>query len=736
MKPLRLYLKDFMCYDWAYIDFTQFSSALIVGKTEGNDAEANGVGKTTIFKSIEYVLFNQSNFNLEKIIRDEATVCQVVFDFVIGDQEYRLLRKRSRKGSSDLSLYERTGAVGTEEESLHTDAYDPLFDEKYWKDISGRRSADTEKDLSKLLKINYKSFRGFVHFVQNDFYSLATATPEKRKQILKDALNLIVYTKLEKMAKEKSATLSRELDRVRTLVEAIGDPDEEIDKLSIQLDKTEREITIRLESLTDLQEQAMQSDEATAKDAAAQNELNTTFSALVSKQQELTKTKNKLDVSVKEYTTKKSNMIREARDLITEVKGLEKTQEQLISLDYSQIDILTENIEGKKVMVTQNSVAVQNAVAEYEELKIPMPTDSVCKHCRQPMTDQHRQECLAKDQARMAMLQGIIKESKIAIGKLNMEIQANQQTISQLILSRQHLEGINIKTVSKKKELADKRSIHDEYATLLDKVAAEAKVAETELEQVREELKNSSYDDKVKELSDRMFARSVAYQKLTNQISVLNKEITHFSNQKAIMLHSIEQKKTEKRKKTDLSKLILDLEDKLGMYPLVVQAFSSTGIPNLVIHNILDDLQLQVNNLLAQFKPGLQLFFSIEKTKGDGEEADTLDITYQINGKDRYYEQLPGGFQLMILFSLKLGMSFLLQNLMGIDIKFLLLDELDQSLSKGRIDAYADIIKILQKDFSILVITHNDRLKDKFSHAILVEQDINMVSRARVVSSW
>jgi hypothetical protein len=35
-----------------------------------------------------------------------------------------------------------------------------------------------------------------------------------------------------------------------------------------------------------------------------------------------------------------------------------------------------------------------------------------------------------------------------------------------------------------------------------------------------------------------------------------------------------------------------------------------------------------------------------------------------------------------------------------------------------------------------LVITHNDRLKDKFSHAILVEQDINMVSKASVVSAW
>jgi DNA repair exonuclease SbcCD ATPase subunit len=176
------------------------------------------------------------------------------------------------------------------------------------------------------------------------------------------------------------------------------------------------------------------------------------------------------------------------------------------------------------------------------------------------------------------------------------------------------------------------------------------------------------------------------------------------------------------------------LEGKLFLYPTVIQAFSTVGIPNLIIHNILDSLQLKVNTLLNQFKPGLQLSFSIEKTKDDSTE-DTLDINYQINGRDRYYEQLSGAQHLMVLFSLKLGLYFLLQDELGIDVKFLLLDESDQSLSKGRVDAFAEAIKILQKDFTVLVITHNDHLKDKFTHAILVEQERD-VSCARVVSSW
>lgn len=735
MKPVRLYIRDFMCYDQAYVDFTQFSSALIVGKTEGDDAEANGVGKTTIFKSMEYVLFNQSNFNLERIIRDDATSCRVVFDFSIGNQEYRLTRTRTRKGSTDLSLYERTGEVGAIEQILHDDANNPVINEKFWKDISGRRAADTEKDLAKLLKINYKSFRAFVHFVQHDFTSLATATPEKRKAILKDALNLVIYAKLEKIAKDKSTTISRELDRCHTLVEGLGDPETEVSKLLHQVVDVDKNIELDTEELKVLQDSL---EELNAKINGLNNQyssLETKFSTLVNKEQLLIQGKSKIETSTKEYQTKKNNAIQEARNLIAEVKQLEETQTKLVSTDFSQVDILGEKIEEKKVLVTQLNVGIKMNMEEYENLKIPMPTDSVCKHCRQPMTDKHRQECVIKDKVRMVELQNSIKESKTAVTKLNLEIQAHQQTISAVTLTKQHLENSITKITTKKKEITDKRKMYDEYSTLLDKFINELKDKEKELEIAREELKNSSLEEG-KILQKKIENEKQEGRKIGARLATMTKELTHFTSHKAVLEHNIVQQKSNNQKKKDLSKLIKDLEEKLAMYPLVIQAFSSTGIPNLVIHNILDDLQTEVNKFLAQFRPNLQLSFSIEKTKGDGTEADTLDIQYSVGSKERYYEQLSGAMQLMVLFSLKLGLSFLLQNLLGIEIKFLLLDELDQSLSKGRVDAFVDIIKVLQKDFTILVITHNDHLKDKFSHAILVEQDINMVSKARVVSSW
>jgi DNA repair exonuclease SbcCD ATPase subunit len=732
-----------MCHDNSFIDFSQFSAALIVGKVENNDLYSNGVGKTTVFKAIEYVLFNQADANLEKIIRDDETYCQVTFDFLIGNQEYRVRRKRTKKGSTDLTLFQRTSAIGEESEVYHTAAldakgnvYSPLDEEKFWKDISGRRAADTEKELEKLIKINFKAFRSTTHFMQNDLMGLPTATPENRKKILKEALNLLVYTKLEKIAKEKSGVLSKDIDKHKTIIENLGDPNKELLQLSLQLSTNGTEL---LDKQTVLDSFLKELSDLTDK----VNELNNIFSTLegksstlVAKEQSLLNEKNRLEISVKEYHSKKSNVIKAAKDLVNEVRALQETQVQLAEIDYSQADILGEQVTKAKEKVAHFNVMIQNNMTKYEELKIPVPDDSICKHCRQSLTPEHKRLCKTQIKDEMEACQVAIKQSKKEIAALNAEILGWQQAINSVNLSKQQLEGINTKITSKNKEIQDKKSLHDEYGNLLLKFTNELEEKNKELELVREDLKNSSIEE-AKLFKKQIEDQKKAITKINVDIGLVNKEIAHFNATRAVLQHNIDQKTQDKTKLIELRKNLTELEDKFAVYPSVLQAFSSTGIPNLIIQNVLDDLQAEANELLAQLKPGLQLSFFVEKTvEKTGDQADTLDILYHINGKERYYELLSGAQKLAVAFSLKLGLSFLLHKMIGTNIQFLLLDELDQSLDKASVDAFADIVKFFQKDFTILVITHNDRLKDKFSHAILVEQDINMVSRAKVVSSW
>lgn len=743
MKPIRLYIENFMCYSYGFIDFTQFNSALIIGKIENNDLYSNGVGKTTIFKAIEYVLFNQADVNLEKIIRDDMPLCKVVLDFIIDDQEYRLSRSRTKKGSTDISLLQRNSVDGPDDQVYHTlktqDIYQAISDDnlvkKYWKDIGGRRSADTEKEVGKLVKTNFSAFRSTLHFLQNDFTGLSTVTPNKRKGILKEALALGVYTKLEKIAKEKAASISKDIDKHKTLIDNIGSPDLKIQPLKDQLVPIDSKINSKQDLLLiATKDQVKQSSKVNAL-INAHSLLESKLASLRSKEKSLSHEKSKIETSIKEYQTKKSNIIKIAKALSEDINNLKTAQAKLIEIDYSQISILTDKIAVIRDEISKHKASMQSNVLRYEELMIPVPDDSVCKHCRQQLTEEHKLVCKTQLTNEIKLCNANIESAKNMISSLTASIQRYQQEINSLNLSKQKLENINTEIAIKSKEIQDKKSIHEEYKQLLDKFTLDLESKISEIDLIKTELKNSSLEE-ANNIQQQIDQENLILADISAKILQLNKDITHLNATKAVIQHDITQADKDIVKKTDLTNNLVKLEDKFAMYPNVIQAFSSIGIPNLIIQNVLDDLQIEANNLLAQLKPGLQLSFVIEKTKGDGTQDDTLEINYIINGKSRDYDQLSGAMKLSVIFSLKLGLSFLLQKMIGTDIRFLLLDEIDQSLDKAGVDAFADIVKFFQKDFTILIITHNDRLKDKFSHAILVDQDINMISKAQVVSSW
>lgn len=737
MIPLRLYINNFICHEKSFIDFTQFNSALIIGKIENNELYSNGVGKTTIFKAIEYVLFNQADVNLDEIIRDETDSCKVTLDFQFNSIEYRVSRIRTKKGNSDLSLYERNSFVNDDSEIYHLISDDDIKTEvtkkEFWKDISGRRAADTEKELSKLIKYNLKSFKNIIHFQQNTFDGLATATPEKRKMILKDVLDLTIYSKLEKAAKDKANSILKDIEKLNIIINYIGDPKADLLSLNNDLLKSNS-------AIENIQNELNNYIDSIDKNNIEYNNLlnesylyENKFSAIFNKEISLKNDKSKLEISIKEYTTKKNNLIKSAKDLINDVLSLKEDQSKLSILDFSKIDLLSEEISIQKNKISECNIIIKNNLSKIEELSIPLPDDNLCKHCRQDLSAEHKNNCLLKIKEELNLCNLTIKEYKNNIIEINSKISYNQNIINKLILSKQELDSINLKISLKNNEIQDKKNINNEFEELLVKFNKELLIKISDLNKISDDIKEVSAIDDLKLKINNI---KINIDLLNKSLELKRIEFNKLSNSKAILTHSIEQKNNDLKKLNETNDKLKELRKRYSIYPSVIQSFSSIGIPNLIIQNVLDDLQIEANNLLSQLKPGLQLSFLIEKIKGDGSESDTLDIKYNINGKERCYEQLSGAMKIAVAFSLKLGLSFLLQKIIGVDIKFLLLDEIDQALDKASVDAFADIVKFFQKDFMILIITHNDRLKDKFSHAILVDQNVNMVSKAKVVSSW
>ena len=216
MEPLKLTIENFCGHEKSVIDFDKFSIALIVGKQKGNDKISNGVGKSTIFSAIKYVLFNETDFSsLDRIIRRGCDYCRVSLEFRVKEEVYKVIRRRSKR-EVDLRLF--------------------VLANDNWTDITQRRPSDTEKELFKLIKMNAKTFSNSVLFSQAEVINgLAALTPGMRKVILKDALQLGVYSVFEKLAKKKTADILKDIDKEKIILSTFGDPKSEIMELDDQL---------------------------------------------------------------------------------------------------------------------------------------------------------------------------------------------------------------------------------------------------------------------------------------------------------------------------------------------------------------------------------------------------------------------------------------------------------------------------------------------------------------------
>ena len=732
MKPLYLYLENFTCFRKSELDLSNITSALIVGRQDSNELESNGIGKTSIFRAIEYVLFAQTkhpvlgkDIMLERLIQDDATKVLVVFDFEIDSIVYRISRSRTRKGITDLCFYQRNAVPG----NPHT----PTTDKLLWNDLTCRRTADTDAEIAKLIRIGYKSFINTNHSMQLDVGGIATATPEKRRAILKDVFDLTPYAMLEKIAKKRAEDLFELIKQNKTILTSIGNPTTDIIDLQAKITATEQDIDNQTTLLAQQKEAQYTCNEAYIAWSAKLNAIETKATIVIKRQTTLTTELNNLRSSIINYTNKKNAIVSEANAIDTDLKSLKQSKDELIGIDFTNLSKLQDALDASADQIKTKNIELGLAKAELDKLNIPLPAGSTCDQCRTILTPEHKQECMRNIETDKVSKKELINGITNYIKAMRTEDANIRRAITQLQHQQERIYDLTTKLETKTKERADKKKLFEEYKALLIKFQSDLTIKETELEQVQADIVSSSASE-ITALQEQVAEHKKTLERISHNIDLTNKHISDFQSKKAVLLYSVEEKTKDIKHKQDLQDANIKLEEEYSTYPYTIQAFAS--IPDMIIENVLEGLQEETNKLLVQIRPELQLEFATEKTKTDGDQTDTLEINYFLNNKPKDYSQLSGAQQLCVMFAFKLGLSFLLKKMNGSQIRFLMLDEVDMPFSHAAVDAYAEIIRFFQKDFTIFVITHNDRLKAKFSNAILVEQDKNGVSRAKVVSSW
>ena len=202
MIPIRLKVRNFMCYrdNVPPLSFDGIHTACICGD--------NGNGKSALIDAMTWALWGRTRAKSDDdLIHSNQAEMEVEFDFAVGQQVYRIIRKhakpkrRQAAGQSSLDLLIASG-----------DGFKPL---------SGERIKQTQQKIIDMLHMDYDTFVNSALLRQGDADQFTKQTPVKRKEVLANILGLTVYDELEEQAKERAREQEAEKAQLESMVKDI-----------------------------------------------------------------------------------------------------------------------------------------------------------------------------------------------------------------------------------------------------------------------------------------------------------------------------------------------------------------------------------------------------------------------------------------------------------------------------------------------------------------------------------
>lgn len=179
MIPSRIRLRNFMCYrgEVGPLDFTAVHLACLTG--------GNGHGKSALLDAMTWALWGKARAKRDdELITLGEQEMEIEFEFSLGDNHYRVIRKRdSRKsGRSILELQVR-----------HKEEFRSLTEPTI---------RETQQTINDILRMDYETFINSSFLLQGRADEFTIKPPALRKQVLADILGLGMYDRYEQRAKE------------------------------------------------------------------------------------------------------------------------------------------------------------------------------------------------------------------------------------------------------------------------------------------------------------------------------------------------------------------------------------------------------------------------------------------------------------------------------------------------------------------------------------------------------
>jgi exonuclease SbcC len=198
MLPTRLEIKNFLAYRSPdALIFEGIHLACLTGP--------NGAGKSSLLDAITWALWGKARAKRdEELVHLGQNDMSVQLDFEQGGFQYRVLRRRTRKGggAGTLNLFAR-------------------LEDGSWNEISQPIMRATQAKIVDLLKLDYETFVHSAFLQQGKADAFTTKTPRERKQLLADILGLDRWEKYEEAVKAQLKQIDEEMIGFQTTLRDI-----------------------------------------------------------------------------------------------------------------------------------------------------------------------------------------------------------------------------------------------------------------------------------------------------------------------------------------------------------------------------------------------------------------------------------------------------------------------------------------------------------------------------------
>lgn len=702
MIPKKLSIENFMGYKNAEINCSDIDLALILGQKNNDPSISNGVGKTTLYHAIRYALFNTppNEMTLVDLVRIGTKAAKVSYEFELPDAGlYKIERSVSISKKSNLELYE-----------FKSD----------WESISERSPSATDRKLAELIKVSEKAFSYSILFNQKDLTGLSE--PDKsgkgaRLKVLEEPLNVVKYSKIKELGDKKLQPLKKEIAQLESAIETLGNPKEDIKQAEDEL-KYCKAVIAEKEAQSEGIQSSIKEKQAIIDDiksSLSSDDSNThsTISQLEDRISKLESFINKLESNISQNEADLKHKQDKIKKLNSDIEKYNDQKYELTKNTHRSKDVISKQIEKVSNDEMYGSNLLSKLKTEYDLKNKTIPNDDFCSSCKQPITKEYREK--------------FEKEVRTALEQKKNEIDNTQKNLNKCIRKKKKLQAELNEASKYEKELIEiennikhakhKIETYTESAEKLpEKIAkdknelntykSEYQEVSSRLKSLRESVQNDNTNEqnkKIYALTEEVKTAERSKKSIHNEIATMQSKIGGANERIKLANKNLEQIKDSKSK---LSRARWELSTK----QLALSAFAD--IPKFIVNTVLNELQLESNKILGEMRPelGLQI-------------QEDLNITYTYNGQLRKYEMLSVGQQVYIAFALKLGLSKVIQNQLGINLGFLLWDEVDQSLDESGISAYIDIFKTWKDRFKIFIVSHNKRVQEAIQTRIIVNGD-------------